>query len=139
VDASRGEEFAQELDMAHHAAVWIDHQEAKIFHIDSENVDEATIRAPHHHVRRHPTTTAERAHPADASQFFHAVEEALRGDEEVLLVGPGSAKLELLKHAQKHDQALTTKIVGVETVDHPTDGQLLKYARTYFRAADRMR
>jgi stalled ribosome rescue protein Dom34 len=125
--------------MAHHAAVWIDHHEAKIFHIDSENVDETTIRAPHHHMRRHPTTTAERAHLADVNQFFRAVEEALRGDGEVIVVGPGSAKLELLKHAQAHDHALTGRIVGVETVDHPTDGQLLKYARTYFRAADRMR
>jgi hypothetical protein len=28
--------------------------------------------------------------------------------------------------------------VGVETVDHPSDGQLLKYARSYFKAVDRM-
>jgi hypothetical protein len=29
-------------------------------------------------------------------------------------------------------------IVGVETVDHPSDGQLVAYARRYFKAEDRM-
>jgi hypothetical protein len=28
------------------------------------------------------------------------------------------------------------KLAGVETVDHPSDGQLLDYARRYFKAAD---
>ncbi len=27
---------------------------------------------------------------------------------------------------------------AVETVDHPTDGQMLEHARRFFRAADRM-
>jgi hypothetical protein len=30
------------------------------------------------------------------------------------------------------------KIVGVETVDHPSDGQLVAHARHYFKADDRM-
>jgi hypothetical protein len=30
-------------------------------------------------------------------------------------------------------------IVGVETVDHPSDGQLVAHARHYFNAEDRMR
>jgi hypothetical protein len=29
-------------------------------------------------------------------------------------------------------------IVGVETVDHPSDGQLVAYARRCFKAEDRM-
>jgi len=28
--------------------------------------------------------------------------------------------------------------VGIETVDHPTDGQLVAYTRKYFVAKDRM-
>lgn len=34
---------------------------------------------------------------------------------------------------------MADKVIGVETVDHPTDGQVLAYARRYFRAADQMR
>jgi len=29
-------------------------------------------------------------------------------------------------------------VVGVESIDHPTDGQLVAYARKYFVAKDKM-
>ena len=32
----------------------------------------------------------------------------------------------------------TKLIVGVETVDHPSDPQLVAHAKNYFMAADRM-
>jgi stalled ribosome rescue protein Dom34 len=121
-----------------HAAVWIDHSEAKIFHVVGENFD-VTVHHPHHHVRRHSSVTAEHAHPADAQHFFHEVAHALADFDEVLVVGPGTAKLELIKHVHKHDHALEPKIIGVETVDHPTDGQLAAHVRQYFHAQDRMR
>ena len=34
---------------------------------------------------------------------------------------------------------LKKKVVAVETVDHPSDGQVLAYARKHFRASDQMR
>jgi hypothetical protein len=34
---------------------------------------------------------------------------------------------------------MSARVVGVETVDHPSDGQLLAHARQYFQAADQMR
>jgi stalled ribosome rescue protein Dom34 len=120
-----------------HAAVWIDHDEAKIFHIDGESFDPATVH-PRHHVRRHKAVTAEHAHPSDAAHFFHDVAVALGDAEEILVVGPGTAKLELIKHVHHHDHALEPRIVGIETVDHPTDGQLVAFVRRYFHAKDRM-
>jgi len=68
-------------------------------------------------------------------EVIHAVAEA----NEILIVGPGSAKLELLKHANAHDATVAEKIIGVETVDHPSDGQLLAYAKKYFIKADNLR
>ena len=47
--------------------------------------------------------------------------------------------LELIKHIHVHDPALSDKVIGVETVDHPSDGQLVAFARKYFEAKDRMR
>jgi hypothetical protein len=43
-----------------------------------------------------------------------------------------------MKYIDKHEHGFAQRIVGVETLDHPTDGQLLAYARQYFRAKDRM-
>jgi len=34
---------------------------------------------------------------------------------------------------------LAKRIAGVETVDHPSDGELLNFGRRFFRADDRMR
>jgi uncharacterized protein YbcI len=49
-----------------------------------------------------------------------------------------NAKTELVKHIHNHDPKLMNVIVGVETVDHPSDAQLVAYARKYFNATDRM-
>ncbi len=121
-----------------HAAVWLDHHDAKIFHVDDEGFDVTTLHAPHRHVRRHPSE-AEHDHPAEAQKYYHDVAKALEDAEEVLIVGPANAKLELVKHIHAHHHALVPKIVGLETVDHPTDGQFIAYVRRYFRAADRLR
>jgi stalled ribosome rescue protein Dom34 len=122
-----------------HVAVWIDHHEARVFHVAPEAFDETTIRAPHKHIHRHPKGSAEpRTHPDDANRFFHEVTTALEGAAEVLIVGPSTAKLQFIRYAQEHAQAVARAIVGIETVDHPTDPQLVAYARQYFRAADRM-
>ena len=50
-----------------------------------------------------------------------------------------SAKNELVKHVEHHDPAWRKKLVGVATVDHPSDKQLVAHARKYFLAVDRMR
>ena len=123
--------------MIKHAAVWIDHHDAKVFHVDDARFDPTKIE-PHHHVQRRSTVTAEHAHPTDAQHFYEAVAKALGDVEEILIVGPGSAKLELIKHVHKHDAALAPRIVGVETVDHPTDGQLTAFAHHYFHGKDRL-
>ena len=125
---------------ARHVAVWIDHKEARVFHVGAGSFDVATLHAPHAHLHRHPKG-AEGAHdhPDDAKRFFHDVARALDGADEILVVGPSTAKLELVRYLQKHDHLLEAKIVGVETVDHPSDGQLVDYVKRYFRAADRMR
>ena len=33
-----------------HAVVWIDHKEARIFHVHPDAVDESTILSPQHHI-----------------------------------------------------------------------------------------
>ncbi len=115
-----------------HAIVWIDQTEAKVYRLTAENVDASTFTRHHSHVRRHHDATREREHPADAQHFYHEVASALTGSGDVLVVGPAKAKLELLKHIQRHDRGLEARVVGVETVDHPTDGQLVAFARGYF-------
>jgi len=44
----------------------------------------------------------------------------------------------LVEFIRLHDSKLAKVIAGVETVDHPTDAQLVAYARKYLKAADRL-
>jgi stalled ribosome rescue protein Dom34 len=119
-----------------HVAVWIDHKEAKLFHIEPEGFEASKIKAPHHHLTR---KAEEQGHHAGSERFFQEVAVALAGADEILIVGPSSAKLDFIRHVHKHEHALEPKIVGVETLDHPTDGQLVAYVRHYFHGTDRMR
>jgi hypothetical protein len=40
--------------MPTHSVIWIDHKEARIFHVHPEATDETTVLAPQHHLQRHP-------------------------------------------------------------------------------------
>jgi hypothetical protein len=124
--------------MSRHVAIWIDHQEAKIYHVDAKNPEATKVEASSRHVHRHPSVPGEHNHPADMQHFYADVVRALEGTEEILIVGPATAKLELIKYVHKHHARLEPMIIGVETVDHPSDGQIVAYARRYFHAAARM-
>lgn len=115
-------------------AIWIDHDEARVFHVSTEAFDESTIHSAAHHVHRHPKSqeTKTRNHPDDERHFFDAVAVALANADEVLVMGPSVTKLRFLRHAEQHAPGLAAHIVGVETADHPTDRQVVAHVRHYF-------
>ncbi len=126
--------------MSHYyAAVWLDHAQASVFLFSPEDVEKHTAHSssPKPHVH-HKRGSVGPGHLGEDKAYFQHVVDLLRGAQEILVVGPGSAKLELIKFIHKHQHDLDAKVVGVETVDHPSDGQILAYARKYFVARDRM-
>lgn len=127
--------------MPNYLAVWIDHKEARVFHLDQDKTEEATISAaPSSAHHKHPKGAADaKEHPDDAKRFFHEVARSLEGTEPVLIVGPSTAKLEFSRYLHKHDLALEARVAGIETVDHPSDGQIVAYAKKYFQLPDRAR
>ena len=127
------------LIMSKQIAVWIDHEQARVFAVAVEEVGANVVVAPHHAHHTRPTgTQGVKAHPEDDKRFFHDVASSLGSAEQVLIVGPSTAKLDFLRYIDKHDHAIGAKIVGVETVDHPTDGQLVAYAKSYFKRVDQI-
>jgi stalled ribosome rescue protein Dom34 len=118
-------------------AIWIDHHEANVFHVDATRYRVSTILAPTRE-SRHEKMVYERDHPADAQRFFHEVARAVEDATEILVLGPATAKLEFVKHVERHDRAVRARIVGVESADHPSFGQIVALARKHFRALDRM-
>ena len=122
-----------------HAIVWIDHREARIFHFNRLESDRIVLK-PHDPARHihHKANSIGSGHAAEDQEFLHHVANAIEDAQFVLITGPANAKTELVKHIHRHAPKIIEKIVGIETVDHPTDGALLDHARRYFKAADLM-
>jgi stalled ribosome rescue protein Dom34 len=127
------------MNNTHHAAVWLDHQEAHVFYIGPDSFREELVLPTHPHRQLHrkagPGADSGRRVKED-QVYYEDVMTALSDSAEILIVGPATAKLELIKHIHKHRHDMAQRIVGVETVDHPTDRQIVAYARQYFHAAD---
>ena len=119
----------------YHAIVWIDHLEARVFHFNVSEVDRLVLH-PHNptcHIH-HKANTIGSGHAAEDHDFLQQVAEAVADAGAVLITGPAQTKTELVKHIARHLPNLKAKIAAVETVDHPTDGELVAHARKYFKA-----
>ena len=132
------------LGMTHpHAAVWLDHSEAKVFHVGAEDFDDKTIESPRAHTQLHrksgPIGADSGRRATGDPRFYREVAASVADAEEILIVGPGTAKLELLRYLHAHAREVEPRVVGVETVDHPSDRQLVAYFRRYFEAEGALR
>ena len=126
--------------MSHyHAVVWIDHREARVFHFSPTEVERVVLRPEHptKHIH-HKANSIGSGHVGADEEFLHTVAASVADAHEVLITGPANAKTQLIKHIHHHDPKLMAAIVGIETVDHPTDGQLVAHARHYFGVKDKM-
>lgn len=122
-----------------HAVVWIDHNQARVFHFNAEEAEHVTLHPQGHrkgHLH-HKAGSLGSGHAKEDHAFLQSAAEAVTDATAVLIVGPGSEKTALVKHIEGHVPALKSKIKGVESMDHPTDGELLAHARKFF-AADHM-
>lgn len=124
----------------YHAIVWLDHHEAKVFHFNYEDVERLRVMPakPNVHLHHHHGAITD-GHAKEDQHYYHNIAAAIADAGEVLICGPGQAKLELMKHLEKHDPVWKEKVVGVEPIDHPTDAQIVAHARKYFKTKDRMR
>ena len=126
--------------MSHtHAVVWLDSREAHVFQFNAEDVEKQRIRAnaPSRQVHQKAGIVGS-GHAHGDKAFFEEIVEALAGATEWLVAGPGAAKNDFVNHVEKSAPQLKGRLIGVEPMDHPSDGELLAHARRFFKAADRI-
>jgi stalled ribosome rescue protein Dom34 len=124
----------------YHAFVWIDHRLAKVFHFNDEAHEVEQVHGSQAHLHlHHKANSSDSGHAPVDHDYLERVVRALGDAGAILIAGPGTAKTELLTHIKHRHPRVAEKISAVETLDHPTDGQLLAHARHFFRADDRMR
>ena len=123
----------------YHVLVWIDHREAKFFQFDATDVQRANVRSSHpdQHIH-HKANSGDSGHTAIDKEFLKRVTAAISHAGAILITGPANAKTELAHYIKQSQPNLAQRISGVETLDHPSDGELLALARTFFKADDRM-
>ena len=124
----------------YHAVIWIDHHEARVFHFSATDVERLVLHPDHptRHIH-HKANSIGSGHTSADHDYLHAVAESVADAGAILITGPANAKTELVEHIRVHDPQLTRLIAGVETVDHPSDAQLVAHAKKYLVATDRMR
>ena len=112
--------------MAQHVIVFIDHHKATVLRLDGSQPDTLTTDSQHLIGKN----------PHGSGAYFSEIVHAVRDDREILIVGPGTAKTEFMSYLEGHDQHVHARVVGIETVDHPTNNQLIALARAAFKAID---
>src|SRR5512139_3959648 len=117
-----------------HAVVWIDHSQAKVFHLGLNGSDEATLHPhlPTRHIH-HKAGSMGSGHAAPEKSFYAEVAKALADAGEILIIGPAGAKTELANHIREQAPDVAARIVAVEPADHPSDSEIAAYAKRHFR------
>lgn len=117
-----------------HAIVWIDHSQARIFHLGLTGDDEITLH-PHLATRHlhHKANSVGSGHSAPDKEFLAEVTSAVSDAGEILIIGPAGAKTELAKFLREQHPQIGERIVAVEAADHPSDREIVAYAKQHFK------
>jgi stalled ribosome rescue protein Dom34 len=115
-----------------HAVLWIDHHNAQVLQFDAEHVEAQKVKSHDHHTRQHGSSVR------SEHEFFGHVCDALVGIQEVLVTGAQQSMADFRHYVDKHRAPVAKQVVGYETVDHPSEKQLVAMARKYFLKFDRM-
>lgn len=116
-----------------HAVVWLDHREARVFHFNASDVESLVIHPdkPTHHLH-HKHGSIGSGHAKEDTEYFHKVAQAISNASAILVTGPANAKTELVKYVQAHMPAVAKAIAAVESLDHPSSGEIVAHARKFF-------
>ena len=122
----------------YHAVVWIDHKQARVFHFNVEEADRTVVKD--HIVRDiHSREPLSGQRIEENKPFFEDVAKTIADAGAILIVGPAQEKNLFAKFLAEKHRSIRAHVEGVEKADHPTDGELLDFARRYVKAADHMR
>ena len=123
----------------YHALIWIDHHEARIFQFNETQSDRTTVHSskPHQHLHHHANAGDSGHAPIDHA-FLERIAQAVMQAGAILITGPANAKKELASHIAARHPDLYQRISAIQTLDHPSDGEMLALARRFFHGDDRM-
>jgi len=120
-----------------HAVVWIDHRAAQVFDFDQNDSTHHSIKSHEPRHIHHKSGSTGAGHEHESHAYLKAVAEALAESHEILIAGPGAAKIELMTWLTQHAPATAKHVCGVETLERVTDNEIVAFARKFFTGKDR--
>jgi hypothetical protein len=124
--------------MKKQAGLWIDHRKTVIVSVTDKR-EETTLIASgmEKHVRYSGAAQEDSAEDQRDARFtghlnkyYDRVIDCIRDAESILIFGPGEAKVEFQKRLE--NEALSGRVIGIETVDKMTDRQIAARVRRHF-------
>lgn len=110
--------------MSHfHAAMWIDHQEAQFLQLNANSIE---LQKAHAH--KHDTPQRD-SKVSSEHELLGEVWGDLADFVEVVITNSHTARADFRHYVTEHSSAISSRIVGWEIIDHPTDGQLMALAK----------
>ena len=118
--------------------LWIDHRKTVIVSVTDKGEETSLIKSGmEKHVRYSGATQEDSAEDQRDTRFIGHLNEyydhvisCIRDAESILILGPGEAKVELERRLES--EALSKRVVGIETVDKMTNRQIAAKVRQYF-------
>ena len=114
------------------AIIRLDHAQAELQGLGSDSPAPVHLHAQRHDTRQHHSAVR------DGHEFFGAVCGAIDHFDEVLLVGAQQATADFERYMRKHHPETVRRVVGRETVDRPTPGELAAFGRGFFERRTRL-
>jgi hypothetical protein len=124
--------------MKKEVGLWIDHRKTVIVSVTDKGEETSLIKSDmDKHVRYSGAAQEDSAEDqrdvrftGHLNQYYDHVISCIRDAESILIFGPGEAKGEIEKRLE--NEALSGRVVGVETVDKMTDRQIAARVRRQF-------
>ncbi len=126
--------------------LWIDHRKAAIVIVTDKGEEtgliiskvekqprrsgDSPLKGPYEPRQVPAQDSLQRTFTGHLNIYYDAVIASIRDAESILIFGPGEAKGELKERLEK--DGLGGRIVGVETADRMTDGQIAAKVRKHF-------
>jgi len=132
LNAAKGKSMKREVGL------WIDHRKTFIVSVTDKGEETSLIESGmEKHVRYSGAAQEDSAEDqrdkrftGHLNKYYDQIISCIRDAESILILGPGEAKVELETRLAK--EALTARIVGIETADKMTDRQIAARVRLQF-------
>ena len=127
--------------MTHKVGIWIDHKKAVVVSASADGVTTKTLESE---VEAHPRYAGqqdgggekkyEERHSQDLDRYYDEITRQLTDADELLIFGPGEAKVEL-KERLRRSKTHSERTIAIETTDKLTDPQIVAKVKEHFGIA----